>query len=314
MNFTIFLGGKCNLDCPYCHRETGKEQGISPAFLDELKGAERIRFMGGEPTLYMDEIKKVVEACPDAKFAITTNGVLFDKYRDYFLKHKFHVCFSYDGKNGVRGFDPFTKKLDYPWVAVSCTLYHGNFSFKDILLEFAKKEEIIGRPLGFFPHIAHQTYSGNMSYGLSEPELHLVYVQYQEAIGRFVDDFKLGLINTRWRAIMYQLLKRYHAGYEFGETYCVNRNLRKTDASGQSFSCHYIRDEKVESKNDLAAIIKDRFPDCASCAVYDMCGAACIKSKRHELECRFYRKLFTWFREFYKSEEAVMRKIEGAIL
>lgn len=314
MQYTVYLGSKCNMNCPYCHREEGEEWEISATLLERLKKADFVRFMGGEPTLYMGEVRKVVEACPNAKFAITTNGMLFDKYKDYFMEHKFQVCFSYDGASNLRGFDPFTKHLDYPWVAVSCTLYHGNTDFKSILLAFAEKEEIIGRPLSFFPHIVHQTYKGNSFYGLSEEELTDILAQYKHAIERFTSDWMLGVVNKRWQAIMCQLLKRYHANYAFGETYCVNRSLKKVDTIGHEYSCQYIRDEELKAEEQMAEIIKQKFSRCEKCKVYDMCGAACVKSIRHDLECYFYKNLFTWFRDFYKANEPTMRKIEELIL
>lgn len=103
---TIYLGSRCNLDCAYCHRKADeKEPVISEALLTYLKSIKelQVRFIGGEPTLYMDEVKKVVAALPNARFGITTNGVLFDRYREYFLNHHFQVCISFDGNDTLRG-------------------------------------------------------------------------------------------------------------------------------------------------------------------------------------------------------------------
>lgn len=56
---TIYLGSKCNLNCAYCHREPDKnEHGITDDLLkliDDYQPQE-IRFLGGEPTLYMDDM------------------------------------------------------------------------------------------------------------------------------------------------------------------------------------------------------------------------------------------------------------------
>ncbi|MCD2436631.1 4Fe-4S cluster-binding domain-containing protein [Acidaminococcus sp. NSJ-142] len=62
---TLYLGSQCNLHCAYCHREASdREGGISDDFLDRLKKnpPSSIKFMGGEPLLYMKEIWKVVAA------------------------------------------------------------------------------------------------------------------------------------------------------------------------------------------------------------------------------------------------------------
>ena len=65
------------MNCAYCHREPDPEEakGLPPEFYERLKTMARegpltVKFMGGEPTLYMDTIKKVVAAVHGATFAI----------------------------------------------------------------------------------------------------------------------------------------------------------------------------------------------------------------------------------------------------
>ena len=100
--------------------------------------------------MYFDDIKRVVEAAPDASYAVSTNGVNLERYLPFFREHRFLVCISYDGSgDDTRGFDPFTKLIEYPWIAVSCTLYHGNTDFRRILANFVAKERIVGRNYPF---------------------------------------------------------------------------------------------------------------------------------------------------------------------
>jgi MoaA/NifB/PqqE/SkfB family radical SAM enzyme len=113
---TIYLGSRCNLNCAYCHRKADeKEPVISEALLTYLKSIKelQVRFIGGEPTLYMDEVKRVVTAVPNARFGITTNGILFDRYREYFLRHRFQVCISFCMESGAQDFrgEPCTDGL-----------------------------------------------------------------------------------------------------------------------------------------------------------------------------------------------------------
>jgi hypothetical protein len=190
---TIYLGSRCNLNCAYCHREVEEnEPKVSDALLNYIKSRPNItvKFMGGEPTLYMDEIKRIVDAAPHASFSISTNGVLFPKYRDYFLKHRFFVVISYDGADGLRGYDPFQNVIDYPWLGVSCTLYHGNTDFGKILKRFAEKERIIGRPLSFFPHIMHETSEKNQAYALTKEDMDSICHQWKERVEKLVTDFE----------------------------------------------------------------------------------------------------------------------------
>jgi len=304
---TIYLGSKCNLNCKYCHREKDSiENGISDNLLNYIKknDIKHISFIGGEPTLYMNDIQRVVEANPMADFKITTNGVGIKKYLPYFLSHKFLVCVSFDGNNELRGYDPFQEVIDYPYIAVSCTLYHGNTNFNDIIKKFAEKEKIVGKHLSFFPHIMHYTSDSNKQYRLTDDDFDSIVEQYKKYVTKYVLDYiRYGVENVRYKGLFTQLKSQYEAKYHFGETYCVNHYRQKCNSEGELFSCLYIRNQKPD---DISEHIKVNFPECSSCYVYDMCGGACIKSLEHEKECRYYFKLYSWFKKFYELHKEFM--------
>ena len=72
-------------------------KGLPPEFYERLKtmareGALTVKFMGGEPTLYMDTIKKVVAAVPGATFAIATNGKHLETFLPFFRAHHFKIA------------------------------------------------------------------------------------------------------------------------------------------------------------------------------------------------------------------------------
>lgn len=305
---TIYLGSRCNLNCAYCHRVPDeKEPVISDELLDYIrnKGANiAVKFIGGEPTLYMRQIRKVTNIAPLARYSVVTNGVGLSRYLDFFRRYRFLVCISYDGrKESLRGFDPFTALVNYPWIAVSTTIYHGNTDLHAIIRNFAEKERIIGRRLSFFPHIMHVTDERNRKYALTKEDADSYVSQYKEMVGRYLEDrYRYGVVNIRYEGMFQALLKRYEHPFSFGETYCVNRDVKKCDAEGRLFSCLYIRNEELGQDNwqeTQQGILKKNFPRCQSCDVYDMCGGACIKSRMHDIECRIYRNLYSWFKEEY---------------
>lgn len=318
---TIYLGSRCNLSCAYCHRVAdAKEPSISEGLLRYIRKKKNlsIRFIGGEPTLYMDEIQKVVDAAHGATFSITTNGVRFEKYRSYFLNHHFHVCLSFDGSHeSLRGFDPFQKVLDYPWVAVSCTLYHGNTDFTQILKSFAAKEKIIGRSLSFFPHIMHVTSKENEAYALNREDYRNIVRQWEDCVTELVEGYeKYGIINDRYMGLFWGLYQREQAKYRFGETYCVNHRVKKCDANGRFFTCLYLRNQALPEVNPIGRqkrIMEAKFPLCWHCLVYPYCGGACIKSRQHELECYFYKRLYTWWIAFSKKHRKAIDELGGVI-
>lgn len=301
---TLYLGSQCNLHCAYCHREASDGEGeIAESFLEELKrnppGA--IKFMGGEPLLYMKEIRKVVAAVPKAKFAVSTNGIGIEKHMEYFREHRFQICISYDGaEKDLRGYDPFTALWDYPDLAVSTTLYHGNTDLGAIMDRFREKEKVIGRPLSFFPHLMHVTSEANRPYALTQEDYASILEQYKKYAGLYLSRLrKFSIRDKRYEGLYQTLERRWEVQYMYGETYCSNRTIRKVDAKGQAYPCLYIRKEKLGTDwlKEQQTLLDSINPGCRQCSVYDMCGGACIVSQEHAQECRFYKALYTWFQK-----------------
>ena len=86
----ISLTQKCNLKCPYCHKEgqADSEKEISLAEIDKLAvaarnlGIDRVKLTGGEPLLRKDVVE-IVSALKKRGFSdisMVTNGVLLEKY------------------------------------------------------------------------------------------------------------------------------------------------------------------------------------------------------------------------------------------
>lgn len=317
---TLYLGSNCNLNCTYCHRECGEEPKFDANTLISLaekltKIAKRedleIKFMGGEPLLYIGCISYIVKNVPAKKFTVSTNGTLLKKYRDFLESHKIYVILSYDGTDNnrdLRSYDPFTEVIDYPYFGgVSCTLYRGNTNLKRIYKNFMEKEDLVGRPLPFYPHIMHTTNEQNTPYSLTYGDYCSIFHQEKAILDEFLRFFKATGKTLRVYTPLYNwLLKRYKANYEWGETYCVNKQNVKMDIFGREYTCHYMRDTKAK---DLKKVMEESFSSCKNCRVYKMCGGACIKSKRHGLECMYYKKLFTWFKSWYEENEEVLSKI-----
>ena len=312
----IYLGSKCNMNCPYCHREqNGQEFGVSQKLLDYVKNKEcLIIFKGGEPTLYMDDVKKIVEAANKAKFRVNTNGKLLDKYADYFKEHNFQVCISYDGDNNeLRGYDPFSKSIDYPDLGISSTLCHGNIDVEKILDNFASKSAVLGKTISFYPHVVHYTNTHNKEYALTKEDYVSLLEQFKCCVTKYVDYAnKFHSINMRYRGIYFMLRLRLTHNFEYGETYCAWKNSERLDMNGNRFNCLYIRDVELNDNylESQTKLIDKQFPKCKTCLVYDMCGAGCVKSLGHEMECWFYSRLYSWFRQVYEENKEVLDSLE----
>lgn len=311
------MGSKCNMNCPYCHREQNeiKETNIDSKFLEFLKDKECIIiFKGGEPTLYMEDIYKVVEAANKAVFRINTNGKLLYKYIDYFRKHNFQICISYDGNNNnIRGFDPFKNYINYNNLEISSTICHGNTDIEKILDNFMEKSFILGKIVSFYPHVVHYTNENNKKYALTKEEYVSVLKQYKTCITKYIEYAKkYHCINMRYRGIYSMLRLRLEHHFEWGETYCAWKNSERYDNHGNRYNCLYIRDTKLEDNyiEEQKKLIEQINPKCKTCKVYDMCGAGCLKSLAHKNECWFYFNLYSWFRDIYKKNKKLLDSLE----
>ena len=119
----LFLTLECNLACTYCSIDVGgvrNSQGGVQYSLDELDtfiqtqldGYEIfVTFFGGEPTLDIDFMQRVMERFPIFRFQIQTNGILLDKLPDAITKNLSNVLVSIDG--GERVTDTYRGKGVY---------------------------------------------------------------------------------------------------------------------------------------------------------------------------------------------------------
>src|SRR5271157_3119406 len=99
-HLSVSLIKECNNKCVYCYPfGQNKEIGLNMTF-DEAKAAIKagsdsgfkvFRFTGGEPTLapfFEDIFKFTLDAIPDSRVIVNTNGHALDSYIDLFEKYK----------------------------------------------------------------------------------------------------------------------------------------------------------------------------------------------------------------------------------
>jgi len=121
----LILGDGCNMSCAYCkaHLNSTKSQmgvtypsGAVMAYLKNTIANEPtlINFYGGEPLLYFDVIKYIIDSInakqDDVIWSTMTNGKsITPAMVEYFNKHKVTVNLSWDGEQTktLRGYDVF---------------------------------------------------------------------------------------------------------------------------------------------------------------------------------------------------------------
>lgn len=125
----VILGKGCNMKCKYClqtpynrQEVTKKDLPLVVDFIDDTASNQErpltVQFFGGEPLLYIDDMKRIVKRLKhnrNAQFSIITNGTKIDAaLAEYFNEHNFNVAVSWDGgrSNEIRGLDVFKQNKE----------------------------------------------------------------------------------------------------------------------------------------------------------------------------------------------------------
>lgn len=135
MIYFLILTNKCNLRCKYCFEKAFDDFDIEfPEAVEELNNEVKFNtnqlkkliendkkpyfiFYGGEPTLRLDLIKKIINNLPKrTKYIIQTNGLLLKYIPHNYLDRFESIFISIDGNkeltNANRGQDTYEKIID----------------------------------------------------------------------------------------------------------------------------------------------------------------------------------------------------------
>lgn len=118
----IYLGGACNGSCKYCFRKYNDkvEAKLTDEFLLYLQENavkyKKLVFIGGEPLLYFDIIKKICCIVPTfIRKRIVTNGrLLSEEIIEFCNDNNIEIALSYDGDTTLenRGYDVIADKQE----------------------------------------------------------------------------------------------------------------------------------------------------------------------------------------------------------
>jgi len=85
----------CNLRCPWCDTKyayEGGEERTVDSLIEEIEKSKLrfVTFTGGEPLLWGEQIKEIVDRVKDKVITVETNGTILNEYTQMFD----YVCFS----------------------------------------------------------------------------------------------------------------------------------------------------------------------------------------------------------------------------
>lgn len=203
---TIFLmmGNECNLNCRYCLQHPLVEHPISHdinpdiyKFIEQVCRENftiplNIRFWGGEPLVFLPNIKKIVNELEKRElpvnFSTMSNGKLVTTdLIEYMKLHKFNFAISWDGRNSIqtRGYDAMKDKKDIlfrmPNLCLSAVL--SSYAYpKQICEDFQQLDEEY-----FKIHQSHLRLNIDDIFNTGELPEDLLNINYDRVISEMID-------------------------------------------------------------------------------------------------------------------------------
>ena len=295
----LMLGPKCNLQCKYClqhdmvDHDTSMVKPEVKEWLQEQVPTDferpfRIIFYGGEPLVYWNAIKDVVESIKgNVQFAMISNGKLMTSDKVDFI-NDYNVCvtISWDGANveKTRGYDVVKnnpcildiKRLGFSAVLSSYT-YPLDFlnEINPILLEYKRIH-------GVSPNLNIDTIMDFGNCGeLREMDCRKITEQM-----KFIIEHKKE--KTAYYRIVDQLQRKYVFYREYVDKRAVCGNgytIWNVDVNGDLYRCHNCG-EKVgtifDEPADVLARVKELDPTyehyqekCRTCPAQPLCRSGC---------------------------------------
>jgi len=334
----IMLGTSCNLHCRYCLQQCQEipklPDKINPDIFDFIKECcdendgepVGLHFYGGEPTIYFDKIKEVVEKTKDMNvgYSMITNGKAITKeMADFMNEHKFSVAISWDGPNVMktRKYDAFKENFDNIMslnslginAIISAAAYPKEVidAMNELDAKYAKIHH--GRHMSpnteyiFDTGIADKSLIKEIDYDRVRQESYELTKAYIHAKENGEGD----LPQYRWQANFFYSISHFYSGdcpetTEVTHASCGNGyNVLDMDLSGNLYECHNIFESigdiytpyfdylsQVISRDNLIGTHKD----CNDCPAVSVCYGGCklLKrgSKEKESYCAIRKALF----------------------
>lgn len=278
------LGSKCNLSCKHCHCMQSSYE-YNPEIIEYIKnnGYTRVTFCGGEPTLYIDLIKHIVDSLPeDMQYKLVTNGTrLTEEMVTYFNTHNFTVAISYDGENDSRdrtfllGWREFFNIKNRGMAVLYSESNKDIFKLKNDINKIYDKYLVL-RPASLWLNFTHQT-EVNKNEVFSNKELARDYCKFL-GITLEQDFINLKSGNVNRCLALGMALKKWLFPIIGRGVRCCNEMITPLTVDGRFMLCPYgniyvgdistgVDWDKVES------FLPER---CKTCPIKSECGNTCI--------------------------------------
>lgn len=327
----INLGEECNFSCKYCSQKAlitdsviHKGDDVADKVIKFLRDIAdirnntsrlRVRFTGGEPLIYFDKLKHIVEQVDrEYEWIIITNGSLItNEHIEFFNTYNFHVGISNDGPktkltrsiNLLDDSDFLFRIAKIKNLRFVCVLTAYNANYSEVL-EYFKQKMI---PYGKVPYVSLNPVYDTGS--IAEDLIMFDWVAFEQSTKEFFDNITLEIFSNdtpeRYLLIRYlnRVLEYFKNPNMLEYTGCgADYDTLSIDSVGNVFACHNTS-IKIGDLNTSLCDIQEYFKskrafsrhlskNCIECSGRIICGGSCPFVSEHARElyyCHLHRTI-----------------------
>ena len=281
----IQLGFSCNMSCSYCLQSKSKKVSFNQEHCDkiveQLNHSDltnvKIEFWGGEPLLYLEEIKYIVEHLINKPkyFLIITNGMLLTlDLVKYFMDNNFHIVVSHDAQGqSVRGKNPFENNTSLEAIRYLYHNYREKFGINSVITKDNINTE---NRLKYFASYLEESDITNIPHGGEGPvyNSNLELLNINTLCQDVYEDILLGYggYYSYYQQVLSSFFKSYgKKNLETITTKCGIDNPERYQVlslDGKELSCH-----NYDYKFDIQKLSSS--DKCLKCPVVHLCKSSC---------------------------------------
>ncbi len=300
----VTLGFECNFDCLYCVQDDGYTRHSAcksaPELSDKLLAYldaypykdTQLTFWGGEPLLYFDSMKKLIERYEGKfKFGFVTNGsLLTEEIVKYLESKKVTFALSHDGYATKT-----TRRVDVLQNHTIRDLLLKSPSFSGFAAVYSSENSSYLKLLSYFQNLGfdkNKPVQVDMIYNTNDTEeqYHLSNIPsdtYEKALKALLKNFERPDVNP----IAVQRLKQLGGQMNNPELVCdcnvmcsTCKDMLNLDYEGNVYICHNstykigtVDDSYETIYQGYCDYLKQHFtPKCKNCDIKGLCSGACL--------------------------------------
>lgn len=301
------LGGACNLQCAFCHA-LKEDYPFNEDIMEFMKqGAfTRITFSGGEPFLYFDRMRAVMEYLgPGIAYRSPTNGtVITEEMVDFINGYDFNLFLSYDGRETGRDLrvpvkyhvlNRFRGLVGISTVAgPGCDYRRLTVDVGVVIRKRLDRLDAVQPNILHF-NFPHQTENARVAVSEADVDAYITYLCRRLDSDLF--ELTRGNLPLRQLNELNKYVQRYASAAPHTEgVACCNTTLLNMNLAGEFTLCPYSHKVVGDIYRGLdmekvTGFIPER---CRKCSLFPYCRNTCIENTTDN-ECRIFMATFTRF-------------------